>query len=171
MFLGSDRAGRSYWLFESLPGLFLEHDFTFADKCYETHADHNDDLANCPQAERNKFIRQMVIDKKNNDKENKAVNGFKPANQDVLKKDKNGVDVPKKPSQSDLLMCTADPSTCPVHTATAVHVQWSFFHKEDELDALIANLNPRGFREKMLRENLELGRDLILNHIQGCPVN
>lgn len=173
VFLGSDRAGRNYWLFESLPGLFLEHDIKFAGKCSDTPSDYNPGLANCSQAERNKYIRQMVIDKKNNDKENKAVNGLKSNNSASNKKEATVEPVvpAKIPSQFELFMCTTDPATCPVHSATASHVQWSFFHTEEEIDALINALNPRGFREKPLRENLELERELILSHIRECPVD
>lgn len=173
-YLGSDRAGRNYWLFESLPGLFLEHDFTFAGKCYDNCPDHNPGLANCSQNDRNKYIRQMVIDKKNNDKENTAVNGLKPS-ENGKKEAAGGIDANntlKSMSQTELFMCTADPSNCPIHTKTiANHAQWSFFHTEEELDALINGLNPRGYREKPLRENIELERDLILSHIRDCPVD
>lgn len=182
VFLGCDRAGRNYWLFESLPGLFVEHDMTSAGKCQDKTTVILPGLANCPADQRNKFIKQMVIDRKatnSNDKENKVENGMiQPplVMNGVIKGDKESetMDVDPKPTESiatELMMCTADPNNCPIHTVDYPgRSLWSYFNTPAELGALISGLNPRGYREKVLRDNLELERDLIVAHIQYCPV-
>lgn len=180
VFLGCDRAGRNYWLFESLPGLFVEHDVTFAGKCQDKTTVHLPGLANCPADQRNKFIKQMVIDRKTtmtNDKENKMENGMIQPTitvNGVIKNDEKH-EIEEKTAEvitTELMMCTADPNNCPVHTVEySERTHWGFFHTEAELDALINGLNPRGYKEKVLRDNLELERDLIINHIQWCPID
>lgn len=180
VFLGCDRAGRNYWLFESLPGLFVEQDVTFAGKCQDKTTVILPGLANCPADQRNKFIKQMVIDRKannSNDKENKVenimiqpqlvMNGvFKVDN----KEEAENMEIDSKMTM-ELMMCTADSNNCPVHTVDfPTRTHWGYFNTQEELNELIAGLNPRGYKEKVLRDNLELERDLIINHIQGCPI-
>ncbi|XP_063703456.1 bromodomain adjacent to zinc finger domain protein 1A [Culicoides brevitarsis] len=180
VFLGCDRAGRNYWLFESVSGLFVEHDMTFAGNCQEKSTVNLPGLANCPADQRNKFIKQMIIDRKSsnsNDKENKVENGMRqPTMNGIIKgsdnKDETENDQIESKSTGELMMCTADPNNCPVHTIDYPgHIQWGYFNTAKELDELIAGLNPRGYKEKVLRDNLEVERDLIVNHIQWCPID
>ncbi|KAG4068705.1 hypothetical protein HA402_002396 [Bradysia odoriphaga] len=172
--LGSDRAYRMYWLFESLPGLFIEHQ-PFGGQCFENPVENIHELANCASADRFSVVKTMVSNQYyGNDKENEIDN--------YLTKKKNGTNVkvaddpsiiknePVKWSQADLLMCTGDSSTCPVHPKfDPKRSVWSFLHTEEELNALIESLNPKGIREKGLRDNLESEKELILNHIKDCP--
>ncbi len=51
--------------------------------------------------------------------------------------------------------CTADPETCLVHSTILPKTHWSYFNSIEEVDALISSLNPRGFREKELKERLD----------------
>lgn len=180
VFLGCDRAGRNYWLFESLPGLFVEHDVTFAGKCQDETTVILSGLANCPADQRNKFIKQMVIDRKANnssDKENKMENGMTQpplvmngVHKGDTKEETETVEAQPKTAM-ELMMCTADPSDCPIHTVDyPTRTQWGYFNTEEDLDLLIAGLNPRGYKEKVLRDNLEVEKDLIINHIKYCPV-
>ncbi|XP_058840263.1 bromodomain adjacent to zinc finger domain protein 1A isoform X2 [Topomyia yanbarensis] len=194
IYLGTDRANRSYWLFESLPGLFVEHDRTFSGRCLDMPTSHLPGLASCPADQRKKFITQTIMNNKlsENDKENKVTTGelieklmlngcvkLKGLN-DQNKATVNGVTddasgVIKKemssPTNEELLMCTANPKACPVHTENFPGtIQWGFYHTEEQINALIESLNSRGIREKMLRENLENEKELILTHIKDCPV-
>lgn len=180
--LGSDRAYRTYWLFESLPGLFIEHD-PFGGQCIENPVTNIQGLANCPPEKRYLFIKNMLQEQQNNnlndkDKENKVSNALEA---------KTKINDPNKPadgepetnepiqpeiiySQRDLFMCTGDNETCAVHKMPdPTRVTWSFLNTEDELNALIDSLNPRGIREKQLKEQLESQKDLILFHIKNCP--
>uniref|UniRef100_W4VS83 Bromodomain adjacent to zinc finger domain protein 1A n=1 Tax=Corethrella appendiculata TaxID=1370023 RepID=W4VS83_9DIPT len=197
MYLGSDRAYRNYWLFESLPGLFVEHNTTFAGKCRETPIKYIPGLANCPTDKRYAFIKQIIMNSKaSNDKENisedienamakgtytiqtshktgdKNLNTSQPPpssalppNGSVVKKDHQNL------THKDLLMCTANSQDCPVHSAKyPERSYWSYYSTEEEIRALIDGLNSRGVREKQLRENLELEKVLIVNHIKMCPI-
>lgn len=184
--LGSDRAYRTYWLFESLPGLFIEHD-PFGGQCIENPVSNIHGLANCPPEKRYLFIKNMLQEKQNNngndkDKENKVSNTLdaKPkTNENTAKLPETEPAEPVAPpppeitySQRDLFMCTGDYETCRVHNINdPSRVTWSFLHTEEELNALIDSLNPRGFREKLLKEQLESQRELILYHTKKCPVD
>lgn len=180
--LGMDRAYRTYWLFESLPGLFVEHD-PFGGECIESPVSNISGLANCPPEKRYLFIKNMLQEQQNNnsndkDKENKVANTMdaKPKTTDVAMTPETDAEqvAPVQPeikySQRDLFMCTGQSETCPVHRVPdSSRITWTFFNTESELDALIDSLNPRGIREKQLREQLESQRELILNHMKRCP--
>lgn len=185
--LGSDRAYRTYWLFESLPGLFIEHD-PFGGQCFENPVTNIHGLATCPPEKRYLFIKNMLQEQQNNnsndkDKENKVSNTLdaKPkTNENTAKLPESEAEAvapaPVTPeitySQRDLFMCTGDYETCRVHNINdKSRVTWSFLHTEEELNALIDSLNPRGFREKLLKEQLESQRELILYHTKKCPVD
>lgn len=189
LYLGSDRAYRSYWLFESLPGLFIEHE-PFGGECIQNPVENIHGLANCAPEKRYLFIKKMLQEKQNNnisDKENKINNGVevKPRPSDAAKAlgDQQQAAAaavaiaPEEPpievnySQRDLFMCTGKTNTCPVHRFDdAARKVWTFLNTEEEINALIDSLNPRGIREKNLREQLESQKELILFHIQNCPV-
>ncbi|CRK91644.1 CLUMA_CG005294, isoform A [Clunio marinus] len=169
-YLGCDRAFRNYYIFESLPGLFVEHDLTFAGKCLENYVKNNPALAHCTKEQRYRVIKQMVKNEEggaSDDKENNIeVNGTDQAvsSSNVVKKETNENDL-----QKELYMCNCDPLTCVVHSENVERNTWTYFNTADELDALIESLNVRGFREKTLREQLEASRDLIADYIQTCP--
>lgn len=167
-YLGSDRAFRNYYIFESVPGLFVEHDITFAGKCLERPVKNNPALAHCTKEQRYGIIKQMVANEEagaSDDKENKVeINGAaldKPA--------ANGKKEPENDMQKDLFMCNCDPSTCIVHSDTPERNVWTYYNTAEELELLIESLNVRGFREKALREQLEASRDLIADYIKDCP--
>lgn len=190
LLLGSDRAYRSYWLFESLPGLFIEH-LPFGRKCLAKPIENIPGLANCPAEKRYMFIKNMLHEKhtgtanSSNDKENKisnmleskvkanapAANGAEQPAADAV----NGfpAEVPEVKTHftaAELWMCTGDESTCLVHGKDNKNrVTWSFLNTEEEINALIDSLNPRGIREKFLKEQLETQRELILYHVKNCP--
>ncbi|GAB0088714.1 Bromodomain adjacent to zinc finger domain protein 1A, bromodomain [Sergentomyia squamirostris] len=169
LYLGSDRAHRKYWLFNSLPGLFVEHSEEDVGPCQDEVTRNIPELTKCPPDQRYRVIKQLVTDQyKMNEKENKKrINGSKAQS---LNTNFNGVSEDCTISQKDLWMCTAVRETCPVHNSRYPgKVQWSYFHTAEEIDALTTALNTRGFREKALREQLELERELIVAHVITCP--
>lgn len=175
IYLGSDRAHRNYWLFESLPGLFVEHSFVNNGLCYENCVEHIPGLVNCPRDQRSKFIKQMILNKKaNNDKENnnKSIQNGVLSNGGVMKVETNNLEKDAQQFAKDLFMCTANINNCPIHTENYTErVTWSYFNTPEEINELIESLNTRGFRERALQQSLEIVRDLILDHISNCPVD
>lgn len=145
LYLGSDRAYRTYWLFESLPGLFIEH-MPFGGFCVDKTVENIPGLANCPTEKRYMFIKNMLHEKNNynvnaNEKENKISNmlekkvnpivatipatitnaeikteGNADDNKPVVEAVEIKKEVPKEPpTQLELLMCTGDGNTCLIH--------------------------------------------------------
>lgn len=163
-YLGADRAFRNYYIFESLPGLFVEHDITYAGKCIDNFVKNNPALAHCTNQQRYAIIKQMVMNEESSSDHNKEnnveVNG---ATMNVKKESEADI-------QKDLLMCNCDPTTCIVHGENVERTVWSYYNTTEEIDALIESLNIRGFREKNLREQLESNRDLIVDYIKDCPI-
>lgn len=168
LYLGSDRAYRSYWVFESLPGLFIEHQ-PLGSQCLVNPVENIQGLANCAPEKRYLFIKQMLQEKQNNnDKENKSGNAIepKPSEETISTQPE------MKLSQRDLFMCTGKKETCQVHRANdPTRSVWSFLHTEEELNQLIDSLNSRGVREKNLREQLETHKEMILDHMRRCPAD
>ncbi|XP_070490285.1 bromodomain adjacent to zinc finger domain protein 1A isoform X2 [Chironomus tepperi] len=171
-YLGSDRAFRNYYIFESLPGLFVENDITFAGKCLDKFVKNNPALAHSTKEQRYGIIKQMISTEESNssdDKENKVeVNGTanqENSNKSIALKKESDLDV-----QKELLMCNCDPSSCAVHSENVERSVWTYYHTAEEIDALIESLNTRGYRESKLREQLEANRDLIVDYIKNCPL-
>ena len=48
-------------------------------------------------------------------------------------------------------------------------LKWGFFKTREDLDNLLCTLNPRGFRERGLREALQLSYDGLVKAIDKCP--
>lgn len=177
-YLGMDRGFRNYYMFECLPGLFVEHDMTNVGSCVESYTINNPALANSTREQRYAIIKQMVMneeDLKNDDKENKAqVNGTAAAA--ATAQDKTSIIPIVKQEvisdvQNDLFMCNCDPNNCIVHTDNPTRTVWTYFHTPEEVDALIDCLNTRGYREKVLKEQLECEKELIVNYIKDCPLD
>lgn len=167
--LGADRAYRNYWLFESLPGLFIEHQ-PVGGPCIKDPVKNIPGLSSCLPEKRYLFIKQMLQGKPSNgDKENIGTNANEGKSGDeAVAPAANDA----KLSQEDLLMCTGDSETCFVHGRRRPSpTSWSFLHTEEEVNALIDSLNTRGVREKALKDQLESQRELIVSHIKDCPVD
>lgn len=67
-------------------------------------------------------------------------------------------------------LCTTNPETCPVHTEDTKRPKWSFYYREEDIDAIINGLNERGERESVLKENLVLFKSIIEANMKNCPV-
>ncbi|XP_050072248.1 bromodomain adjacent to zinc finger domain protein 1A-like [Anopheles maculipalpis] len=208
VYLGSDRAFRHYWQFQSLPGLFVEHDTKLTGRCMELVTKHIPGLVRCEPKMRKKFISfsilkcagnsdglididadgnlkceedvyekllyrgsSLLAQSKTNPLLLEAANGSVKADSESagMKTIEIG-SLDKCPTNRELLMCTGDEKSCPVHTSINGTASWKYYATAEELDALISSLNPWGVREKSLRETLELYRDFIASHIEKCPI-
>lgn len=172
MQLGTDRAHRTYWLFESLPGVFVmtPNRKTIGPCLQSAPVEQIPELANCSLDDRSAVIRKLTVEKmSSSDKENKVANHSNPPKLNGISKSNDVMEVDDVLVVADLptelLMCTGNQNACPVHGIGA-EWKWSFYASVKELDALIAALNPRGHRERLLKEQLNMDRELIVNHIQ-----
>ncbi|KAF6198760.1 hypothetical protein GE061_006782, partial [Apolygus lucorum] len=172
--LGMDRAHRRYWLFPSVPGLFVEDGDRYKGpclpKCTPSAAfNHEDSMV---------YIKRLF--KESSNKENisdKQENILTPSPKKLLS-EKNGETTPtprsrtKSESQTLLpLTCWADPENCPVHGTNVSRPMWSFVKDQNELERLIQSLNKRGVRERKLRESLLDEKDTIEQILEDFPIH
>ena len=65
----------------------------------------------------------------------------------------------------------SDSLNCPVHSSILPRTHWAFFSSTEDVDALIENLNDRGFRESELKEKLIFERDKIARNLKRMNFN
>lgn len=70
----------------------------------------------------------------------------------------------------ELLLCTTDPDTCPVHSYSHNSSKWAFFHNKEHIGSLVAALNSRGYREGELKEIMKLEEPALENLVARTPV-
>uniref|UniRef100_A0A0K8T8G0 Bromodomain adjacent to zinc finger domain protein 1A n=2 Tax=Lygus hesperus TaxID=30085 RepID=A0A0K8T8G0_LYGHE len=172
--LGMDRAHRRYWLFPSVPGLFVEDCVSDKGPCLpkctpSATFNHEDSMA---------YIKRLF--KESSNKENisdKQENILTPSPKKLLS-EKNGETTPiprtrtKSESQPLLpLTCWADPENCPVHGINVSRPMWSYVKDQNELERLIQSLNMRGVRERKLRESLVDEKEKIVQILEDFPIH
>lgn len=191
--IGTDRAHRRYWLFASLPGLFVEHDERFAGTCLSKPTPHNLELTKMEDTL--SYVCKLFEEERNggSDKENDGdaetvpvTPMGSPSKKLLAEKNQKAAGSPiKSPSHqsqqaeeeskvlinhSVLFTCNADPDTCPVHATKVERTTWSFYLK-DQLDSLIEQLSTRGYRESELRTILIQSKDRVVHSLEYCPIS
>ncbi|OAD56919.1 Bromodomain adjacent to zinc finger domain protein 1A [Eufriesea mexicana] len=64
--------------------------------------------------------------------------------------------------------CLPDDKECPVHWKRS-ELKWSFFGKQEDIEALVNGLSKRGIREGELRNNIIQEMTSIISVIEECP--
>lgn len=126
--MGVDRCYRQYLRLESVPAFFINDEETNPGLC-QNHVTVQE--PNLVDADKTKTLAH-------------------------LKSIAQGVSEDKKDIQNpgDLMMCSADPEICRVHSVKIDRQVWSFYDDVEQLDVLTAALNKRGLRESELLHNL-----------------
>uniref|UniRef100_A0A069DXN6 Bromodomain adjacent to zinc finger domain protein 1A n=1 Tax=Panstrongylus megistus TaxID=65343 RepID=A0A069DXN6_9HEMI len=178
--LGTDRAHRRFWVFSSMPGLFVEHYDDHHDRCLPKGTPVVNLNGSTTDGDNLAYIRRLFEESGN--KENfagttQSVGSYVSPVKKLLV-EKNGADSPvigrnnnKSESSTQNLICWADPVNCPVHGTAVQKITWSFYHNAVQIDLLIDSLNRRGMRERKLRQALIQEKASILRHLQKCPVS
>ncbi|XP_046402688.1 bromodomain adjacent to zinc finger domain protein 1A isoform X2 [Ischnura elegans] len=194
--LGRDRAYRRFWIFRSLPGLFVEDNEECPGSCLPSATPHNPMLALANDQEEALACVQRLFEERGgngSDKENEgserglSTGHKKPPlslkneaekNRSVvvnrLSDSHGGSDVEEDVVNVKLaknLVCVADSKVCHVHSSFLPRTKWAFYSREAELDALVGALNPRGVREGHLRQALLQQRTRILGSMTKCPAH
>lgn len=156
--IGRDRTYRRYWIFQSIPGLFVENFEEFLPEGFleptgqVEKAFHSEHLplegTNLNQSSEGKST--------SSDKENEDIT-FKDSNSDS----KNTMGVDNKLELQNVFD----------QIGQFNGTRWSFFHRPEQLDVLIAALNPRGHREGPLRAALQERKEMILGKLGSCPLS
>ncbi|GLG93051.1 Homeotic protein female sterile [Gryllus bimaculatus] len=185
--LGSDRAHRKYWLFSSLPGLFVEYSpyeigpclpqptpraldlsdtLTHVRKLFEEESHNSSDKENDssdrdvskPQSA---SVKKMLVEQNNSVE---TLNISRPNEKDDTPTDAENV------NNGELLLCTAS-NSCPVHCPRVSTSHWYFFTKQEDITALLESLNDRGIRESALLRVLKQEEQRIVECVSQCPVH
>ena len=157
--LGMDRAYRRYWIFQSVPGLFVEHSFDEIQTrpCLESPTptpkpQFNDYLPNAKRRKRkSKVVEENDVSVKMDDVAQPADLNSTELSKDIFDK------------------CTGTLTTCSVHglANSEKRVLWSFYTK-DQLDNFIESLSNRGFRENELKTALTFEKlSIEKDHLSG----
>lgn len=161
--MGQDRAFRQYIRLESVPGFFINSEEENPGTCFSNIIEQVPHLVNASRDETIAYLKKTLQESNSSDKENSPAKSPKKV---------NGVHNGVKIEISDeLMMCSADPETCIVHSSNRKQNRWCFYHESDQLDQLIDGLNKRGIRESKLEQNLTFNRDEIEKIMNETPVN
>lgn len=140
-YLGLDRAYRRYVRLNSVPGLFVEFEERNAGVCLDKPVEQNPDLVGAGRADTLKHIRKIYEEMNSSDKENSPEKKRTKVN--------GQISATKVGVNPDLLVCTADPATCGVHSANTENEQpTSFLYCREQFEQLLNGLNKRGIRER-----------------------
>lgn len=166
--LGTDRAYRKYWLFASMPGLFVEDDEPNPGICLPNGTP----ISNIDEKDPLLYVKRLF---EMNEKENVGVARASLSNTPSKKRFiddsinssflSNGNFVEQKKS---LLCCYGPENKCPVHCVNENKLAWGYYNTPEELDSLIDSLNSRGLRESELQKILQQEKQRILLSMEKC---
>ncbi|RWS30097.1 bromodomain adjacent to zinc finger domain protein 1A-like isoform X2 [Leptotrombidium deliense] len=176
--VGVDRLCRKYWWFNSLNGLFVERDdvswstcssrcstlqdLALKSKCSVTLEDIKHSTAKC----NNSYSHLSNEDRSTaSDKENDCVTPPKS----IAKLEK----YPRKefPRTTLVHLVKDGKNYCfPGNPEVTRDCKWSFYFKNEDIEALISSLNNRGFRESELKKVLKRDEKFLIQALQLCPV-
>ncbi|XP_022178490.1 bromodomain adjacent to zinc finger domain protein 1A-like isoform X1 [Myzus persicae] len=166
--LGTDRAFRKYWMFASMPGLFIEDDEPYPGTCLPNGTPINNINENDPVS----YVKKLFeMNEKENVSESRVSLSNTPSKKRLLD-DTNNTSFMTNGSYVDqkrsLLRCFGPDSQCPVHDNIEHRLAWGYYNTPDELDGLINNLNSRGLREGELKKVLIQEKPRILSSMEKC---
>lgn len=150
--MGRDRTYRRYWVFRSIPGLFVEDDEQHvSDDCFQP----------CEQ-----MSSKAPVDS----------NGPNNAD-DVIEKDNDQVAVESADVTSSENQTPKDDSSAPdamtiqEQISARNSVPWSLFVDPNDVERLITALNPRGVRESALKQIISDQSSQLSDFISRCDVD
>ncbi|XP_019881429.2 bromodomain adjacent to zinc finger domain protein 1A isoform X2 [Aethina tumida] len=161
-FLGYDRAFRKYFKLESVPGVFVNFEEEYPGVCLDTAVKQFSELVNADKSQIIQHVKKVYEEMNSSDKENEPaekVNGTR-----------NSLQQTEKEICNDLLLCSADPKNCIIHSENAERTKWAFFKTAEEIDDLIKALNKRGIRESELLQVLKMDKENLCKLIERTPV-
>ena len=154
--IGRDRAFRRFWVFKSIPGLFVED---------------QDDLI---PSEFFQPVAQTLAGKATRVSSSNEDGSSEGGKSDKENFPIDGTDESRAAARSnglseDLLKKTSSRFTSVYEQiASRGKVRWAFYGSLEEVDCLIDSLNPRGFRESLLRSALVEQKESLKDCLSRC---
>lgn len=162
--LGMDRAYRRFWVFPSLPGVFVEDNEENLPPCLPRGTPALN-TALLKEKEPLSYVKKLFQKEYNKENLGNWLSFGSP------KKIVNGSEVKSEEPSRAPLTCWGDNEMCPVHSNRKPQVRWSYYRTEAELDALLGSLNTRGKRESKLKALLTQHRDAIVKNMNKQRIN
>ena len=147
--MGRDRTYRRYWVFRTIPGLFVEDDEQHvSDDCFQP----------CEQLTPEVAVENNSAGDVNNKDDDRVV----VENAEVSCSE-------SQTSKNDI----SEPCAVTVHEqiSTRNSVPWSVFIIPEDVQRLVAALNPRGVRESALKQIISDQSSQISDFISRCDVD
>jgi len=147
--LGRDRTYRRYWVFRSIPGLFVEDDEQHVpDDCFHP----------CEQ-----LVSETAVDNNAADVNDKVDDDQAAAESAAVNSEES------QTSKAD----TSAPAVMTVHEQISARnsILWSLYVVPDDVDRLVAALNSRGVRESALKQIISDQSSQISDFISRCDVD
>lgn len=144
--LGRDRKYQKYWIFETIPGFFIEKtEESRHQKCFDS-----------PLPMLKPVLSEYLqkIKRKKKKKNDPLLN----QSETTLTNEKCSQENPK------IERCTGSSETCEIHGSTLKNTTRWFFYTKEQLSSLIDSLNSRGFRESELRIALNIEKETIFSN-------
>lgn len=151
---------------DGVPGIFINFEEDHPGECLKEPVKQKKELVDADRSEIIAYVKKLHETSNINDKENnprgspKKVNGVRNSvvqNDAELECDK-------------LLMCSANPTNCIVHSDSKKRHRWLYLHDHHQIDELIHSLNKRGVREEELIRSLQNDKELLTDLVQKTPV-
>ena len=164
--LGCDRFHNKYWMFPTLPGLYVEHSVT------------NHSLINGSSISHTTSpVKEMPFMNTTLHNQVSSSTAILPGTDQIdltssSCKTDQCIDINSDLS-SDLHRSSSPAVACNPERlndlSNSSEYRWSCISSEKQLDQLLLSLNPRGIRESKLKQMLEKRRSLIISSIAMCP--
>lgn len=151
---------------EGVPGILVNFEEDEPGDCLKEPVKNRKELVDATRSEILAYLKKTFEDLNSSDKENNPIGSPKKINGV-----RNSLGQSDIESECDkLLMCSANPQTCIVHSKNNKKQRWLYLHDQHQIDELINSLNKRGCREEELIRILQNEKDLLIDIIQKTPV-
>lgn len=179
--IGLDRAYRRYWLFPSIPGIFIEDNEQNPPSCLPRGTP-KPNLALMKEKDTSSYIRKLFQKEYNKENFNTAPLTSSPQKGCVIRYSNmmatnsaataiSNDSMSNEESNKVPFSCWGNNETCPIHCRSVFRLKWSYYRTEDDYENLINALNTRGKRESKLRMTLNQYRESILKNLTRPFVN
>ena len=178
--IGTDRLFRRYWMFHSLSGLFIEDNDPYLPKLLqleENGVEVGDDDSNSDTTSESTEEDLPGPSTTSVVPQHKA--NIKSLSKEQIERERDLCrilklyNIPQESVPVNCVLNTGESSLKREQICARIRnrqvTQWSYMDKKEDLDLLLKSLNPRGRREKYLRESLVESYDLIVKGLENNP--
>ncbi|XP_050421554.1 bromodomain adjacent to zinc finger domain protein 1A isoform X2 [Adelges cooleyi] len=167
--LGTDRAFRRYWIFASMPGLFVEDNELNPGSCLPDGTP----ASNITDRDTVTYVKRLFeMNEKENVDETRASLSNTPLRKKLVDSMNNSSFMSngsfREDQKKSTLSCWGPDNNCPVHNENNERLTWGYYNSPEELESLLENLNSRGLRESELKKTISFEKHRIISSMEKC---